>query len=344
MTHYSLQIQTALPFRFLLDTGYMGSYGDHQFTRTYHNNFLYGTTTRPYPGFGQVDYKGAEGSTNFNAWQSSLQRQFHSGLAVQFNYMYSHALNDGSIGGGEADYPNNVACGKCEYSTSDEDATHVISADAIYSLPLGKGQAILNRGFAGVLLGGISVDSIFTSRTGLPINVVLSRPQSAILYGNNTEHTAGQPNLRPNLIPGVSLTPPEGRSLLPGRRWINPAAFAKPADGTWGNSPKNLLRGPGLWQLDLGTGKKFKVSERVGGEFRGEIFNIFNRSQYGLPSGNFTTVSNAIDAYNANQTAANGAALTKAQNSFSNETSVVNGGATGSGTPRRIQFALRFTY
>lgn len=344
VTQYGLEVQTALPYRFILDTGYIGSWGDHQFYRTYRNNFLYGTTTRPYPAFDQVDYKEAEGTTNFNGWQSSLQRLFQNGLAVQFNYLYSHALNDGATGGGEADYPNNVACMACEYSSSDQDATHVISADVVYNLPLGRGQKYLNHGLTGQLLGGISLDSIFGSRSGLPINVVLSRPQSAILDGNNTEHTAGQPNLRPNLAPGVSLTPPGGRSSLPGRQWINPAAFSEPANGAWGNAPRNPVRGPGLWQSDLGAGKKFKVGDRLSGEFRGEMFNIFNRSEYANPSGNFTTVANAIDAYNAKPTAANATAVTAAQASFSNTTATVNGGATGSGTPRRIQFALRFTY
>jgi len=344
VTQYGLQIQTALPYRFILDTGYLGSWGDHQFYRTYRNNYIYGTTTRPYPNFGQVDYKEAEGTTNFNAWQAALQRQFRNGLSAQVNYMYSHALNDGATGGGEADYPNNVACMKCEYSSSDQDATHVVSADAIYNLPFGKGSSFLNHGVAGAVLGGISIDSIVGLRSGLPVNVVLSRPASAILDGNNTEHSAGSPNLRPNLVAGVKLTPPDGRSSLPNRRWINPDAFAKPADGTWGNAPRNLLRGPGLWQADIGTGKRFHIAERVSGEFRAEIFNVFNRSQYANPSGNFTSVSNAIDAYNANPTPANADKLTAAKDSFSNTTSEVNGAATGSGTPRRIQFALRFTY
>jgi hypothetical protein len=86
-------------------TGYIGSWGDHQFTRTYHNNYLYGTLTRPYPAFGQVDYKDAISTSNFNGWQTSLQRQFHSGLGLQFNYLWSHSINDGTTGGGESTYP-----------------------------------------------------------------------------------------------------------------------------------------------------------------------------------------------------------------------------------------------
>lgn len=349
VTQYGVQIQTALPLHFILDTGYIGSWGDHQFYRTYKNNFAYGTTTRPYPGFGQVDYKDAIGTTNFNGWQTSLQRQFHNGFSLQFNYLYSHALNDGATGGGESDYPNNVACIGCEYSSSDQDATHVVSGDTIYTLPFGKGQPFLGSGFAGKVLGGISLNSIFTSRTGLPIDVVLDRPASEILDGNNTDHSAGQPNLRPDIVPGVSLTPPEGRSNAGvTKRWINPAAFEVPQHFTWGNAPRNPLRGPVLWQSDLGTGKHFAITERLSGDFRAEIFNIFNRSQYANPSGNFTGVGNAQLALRNNtdptKVAGLQAALTAQANAFSETSAQVNTGATGSGTPRRIQFGLRFNY
>ena len=349
VTQYGLQVQAVLPYRLILDTGFIGSYADHQFTRTYHNDYIYGTTTRPYPNFGQVDYKDAINYGNFAGWQTSLQRQFHSGVRAQINYLWSHSLNNGTTGGGESDYPNNDQCLDCEYASSDQDARHVVSADAIYTLPVGRGQHFLNHGTVGALLGGISINSIYTFRSGLPINIVLDRPQSEILDGNNTDHNAGKPNLRPDLVPGVSLTPPEGRSSAPGGRWINPAAFAAPAKYTWGNAPRNLLRGPALWQADLGTAKRFPIfKDRVSGQFRAEIFNIFNRSQYANSVSNFSTIGNAqLDLRtqtNPTKIAADQAAITAASATFSQTSSTVNSGATGSGTPRRIQFGLRFEY
>ncbi len=345
VTQYGLQVQTALPFRFILDTGYIGSWGDHQFTRTYVNNYIIGTLIRPLPGFGQVDYKDAISTTNFNGWQTSLQRQFRDGLGVQVNYLWSHSLNDGTTGGGESDYPNNVNCLGCEYASSDQDVTHTISANAIYDLPIGRGRRLFNHGLASEVLGGISVTSIFTARSGLPVNVVVNRlanfvdpitKQMVVVIpdGNNTDHSAGMSNLRPNRVLEVSLTPPEGRSSRPGGRWINPAAFALPANGTWGNASRNLLRGPSLWQADLGTAKNFRINERFSADFRAEMFNLFNRSQYANPASDFTTVANASTP----------AQLGVAAASFSNTTTTVNTGATGSGTPRRIQFGLRINY
>jgi hypothetical protein len=349
VTQYGLQVQTALPYQLILDTGYIGSWGDHQFTRTYKNDYLYGTTTRPFAGVGQVDYKDAISTTNFNGWQTSLQRQFRTGLRMQFNYLWSHSINDGTTGGGESDYPNNDHCLGCEYASSDQDARHVISADAIYMLPVGRGQRFLNHGIAGALLGGISLAPVYTFRSGLPINVVLDRPAAEILDGNNTDHNAGVPNLRPDLVPGVSLTPPEGRSNKPGGRWINSAAFAVPAHYAWGNAPRNLLRGPALMQADLGTAKRFPIfKDRVSGQFRAEIFNLFNRSQYANPVSNFTTIGNPqLDLRtqtSASKIASDNAAIAAASASFSQTSAVVNTGATGGGTPRRIQFGLRFDY
>jgi len=88
-----------------------------------------------------------------------------------------------------------------------------------------------------------------------------------------------------------------------------------------------------LWQSDLGAAKKFPIyKERVSGQFRGEVFNVFNRSQYANPSSNFSSIASASTP----------AQLSSALASFSNTSSVVNTGATGGGTPRRIQFSLRF--
>ena len=130
----------------------------------------------PYPQFGQVDYKDAISTTNFNGWQTSLQRQFRNGFSLQFNYLFSHSINDGTTGGGESDYANNDKCLGCEYASSDQDVRHSISSDAIYTLPFGRGQQFLSHGLLGFLLGGISLNTVYTFRSGLPINVVLDRP------------------------------------------------------------------------------------------------------------------------------------------------------------------------
>ena len=102
--------------------------------------------------------------------------------------------------------------------------------------------------------------------------------------------------------------------------WLNPAAFGLPASGRYGNSARNGFRGPGLWQTDLGLTKTFRVNERANIDFRTELFNLFNRAQYGNP-------------VNARNNSTFGTILTTA-----------NDGATGTGTSRQVQFMLRLNF
>jgi hypothetical protein len=155
---WGLQVQTELPAGFILDTGYMGSHGYHQFTRTYVNVINPLTGQRPLPDFGQIDSKDANNNSTFHAWQTSLQRQFRSGWVFAANYMWSHSVNDGSVGGGEADYPQNVACRTCEKASSDQDIRHAFTMSSVYDLPFGRGA----------LLGGWQFSVIGTARSGRP--------------------------------------------------------------------------------------------------------------------------------------------------------------------------------
>ena len=155
---------------------------------------------------------------------------------------------------------------------------------------------------------------MLVARTGFPVDVLVNRSSSDVPDGNTTDQ-------RPDLVPGVSLKPPGGSSI---GEWINTAAFAMPANGTFGNAPRDVARGPGAWQIDMGVGKNILLTERVGLQFRTEVFNIFNHPQYGLPQATFgvpgfATITNTV-----------------------NTTTPVS--PVGSGTPREIQFTLRFTF
>jgi hypothetical protein len=128
---------------------------------------------------------------------------------------------------------------------------------------------------------------------------------------------------RPDLVQGVSLSPPGGRTVA---QWINPAAFATPA-GEFGTAPRDLLRGPGTWQVDLGIGKRFSFTERASLEFRSEFFNVFNHPQFGQPQ----------SIFNPSNTTGFGSIIQTV-----NTTTPVS--PVGAGTPREIQFALRVAF
>ena len=248
---------------------------------------------------------------NFNALQTSLQRSLSTGLLISANYQWSHGIDDGSLGGGEFIAPENASCRSCDRSSSSQDMRQYFAASTIWKIPVGRGQRILTGAspFWNGILGGWQLSGIATARTGLPLNVTISRPASALPDQINS----GQ---RPDCVAGASLYPAQQTV----QQWLNPAAFTMPAPGTWGNCGRNLVRAPGLWQVDTALQKRIPLTERTALSFRAEMFNLFNRAQYGspivsLPNGNFGLITSAF-----------------------------NTTPTGAGTPRDLQFMLRLEF
>jgi hypothetical protein len=305
----------------VLTLTYLGVKGTHLFRRSFTNLIDPATGTRPLPQYpSEIDTKYNEGKSIFHAVQINVNRRFHNGLFLAGNYMLSHAINDGSVGAGEADSAQNINCFNCEYGTSDDDVRNTGTVSAVYYLPFGRGGKYLSTGrTADLLFGGWSVNTLLAARAGLPLNVTLSRSASALPDGNNV-------NQRPDRVPGVPIYL-HGRGV---NAWLNPAAFAVPAAGTWGNAAKNIATGPPLWQDDATVEKTFHITERNSVIFRAEAFNLFNRAQYGQPGTTLNVGSTGQIAPTVG---------------FGKITSTVNPtGLVGTGTPRELEFALRVTY
>jgi hypothetical protein len=239
-----------------------------------------------------------------------------AGWSFSANYLWSHAINDDSTGGGETDYPEINGCRTCDIASSDFDIRHTFSMNTVYRLPFGKGRSYLNQSRIGdAILGGWELSGTGTARSGTPVNVTIARAATAVPDGLSIEN--GASFQRPNYVSGVSLVP-SNQSV---NNWINAAAFTTPANLTWGNAGRNLIRGPNFWQTDAALSRDFRINERFVVAFRAECFNIFNRAQYGNPNGNFSSPS------------------------FGKITTTVNGtSATGSGTPREFQLAMRLRF
>ena len=321
---WTASVQQAIPGQTVLTLTYLGAHGVHLFRRAYTNLIDPATNTRPLPQYpSEIDTKYNEGASNFNALVVSANRRFHSGLFLAGNYMYSHALNDGSVGSGDADAAQNNACFICDYASSDFDARNSGTFGAVYELPFSRGRPYLaNSPAMDLLAGGWSVNTQLSARAGLPVNVTLSRSSRELVDGNNVDQ-------RPNRVPGVPLYL-GSRSIS---HWINPAAFSLPAVGAWGDAGRNLVTGPPLWQDDSAIEKNFHLTERNNVIFRAEAFNIFNRAQYGQPSGSLSVTTKS------------GVRTLTVPASFGAITSTVNSaGLVGTGTPRVLEFSLRITY
>src|SRR3984885_7295303 len=310
---WGLSVQQQLPADFVGTASYVGSKGVHLLALSEVNVVSPATGTRPYPNFGEVSWRGNKDNSNYNALSLAVKRSFSRGFLLGANYMWSHEIDDGSDGSGDGDslVPENVACQPCERASGIWDARHVFNANAIYELPLGPGKQFLSEpGFWRSVAGGWEVTSTFMARTGFPVNVLINRSSSSVPDGNATDQ-------RPDIVPGVPLTPSGGATI---GQWINPAAFAIPAAGTFGDAPRDAARGPGSWQMDFGVGKRISLTERASLQFRSEFFNIFNHPQYGLPQATFGVPGFGSIIQTVNTT-----------------TPV---SPVGSGTPREIQFSV----
>jgi hypothetical protein len=309
---WGLSVQHAVTTNTVLTVGYLGTKGTDQFTRNYLNTFIPGTTVRPYPSFGVIDYKSTHSNSTFNAFQFELQRNLSSSLMATLNYMWSHSINDGATGGGEADYPQNVNCRACEKASSDQDVRNFFSGNLIYQLPFGRNRRFLNSGgVATAILGGWEWSNILYARSGLPVNITIGRAASVIPDGNTLSPQ------RPNVVPNVNIVP-TNQTI---NSFLNINTFTTPAPGTFGNAGRNLGRGPDNWQLDLALNKRIPLTERLNLIFRGEAFNIFNHPQYGLPLSNFSS-----------------------RNNFGQINTELNASGVGTGTPRELQLALRLEF
>lgn len=253
------------------------------------------------------------GYSTFHALQVNVRRAFQKGFLLSANYMWSHTINDGSIGGGDSDTPQDSFCRACDRASSDFDVRHSFNLSAVYELPFGAGKRYLSTpGLVRTVLGGWTLSAIGSAQTGLPFNITINRANGSV-PGNFAISGAE----RPDYVPGVPLTPPGGSTPA---EWVNPAAFSTPVSGTFGDLGRNAYRAPAISDVDFALAKNVVLGERVQLRFRADVFNILNRAQYGAP--------NAV----------------LGQSNFGIITTTISSYATGRGTPREFQLSAKVSF
>jgi hypothetical protein len=152
--------------------------------------------------------------------------------------------------------------------------THQASISAHYELPFGKGQRWMSGAgsLGNHIVGGWQLNAITTLLSGFPFTPLVGSNRS----GDGDTRNPDRPNLNPNFTGPVVTGNPN--------RWFDPAAFALPAFGTWGNLGRGVYQGPGLATVDLSIFKGIAISERINLQFRAEAFNLLNHTNYGTPN------------------------------------------------------------
>lgn len=265
---WNIGMQRQLYSRGFIDVSYVGSRGDNLIQPVDINypqpadvvaaggNL---NRVRPYLGYGTINMRQTTARSRY--WGILSQFRHDQGRAgtLTVNYTLSRnrttATNDRDV----IDIPQNPLDLEAEYADARTDRRHIFSASYIYELPFFRDAA---APLAQAVLGGWQVSGITNISSGPPVPRILVNTNG--FRRGNRANLVGDP----------------GAGKQSGIYWFDPAAFAPPADGTYGNSPRAPFRLPGRNQTDLALSKNFYPWRETRLQFRADFINAFNQTQF----------------------------------------------------------------
>jgi len=214
---------------------------------------------RPYPGFHSIGLFADAATSTYHSLQTKLERRFHSGLNLLAAYTWSKSIDDATdfASGDASEHVLDSLNRHRERGVSSFDVPHRFTAAFNYSIPTRMWKSAL---------AGWQVNGIVTAQSGQPFTPYTSQFDP---YRNETYN-------RLNLIGDPARNVPAGYAY-------NPAAFATPALGTFGNSGRNIIRGDGYRSAGLSLFRTFALHEAVKLQLRFEAMNSFNQVNYQGP-------------------------------------------------------------
>jgi hypothetical protein len=318
LQQWNFTAQTNFKKSWLFEAGYVGSKGSKLYfidSRNYRppNPTPLANSTRefaPYT-FGMVVWSD-HGFSNYHALQTRLVRRLTAGWQLSGNYTWAHSIDNnsaGSSGSNDSDSGgvSNPFNRTLEKGRSSFDARHRFVVSTVYQLPFG---ASLN-GAAKQLAHGWQLGLIGSWRSGNPFTV-----DSNFDFGNIGRASANRPDLAgdPNAGPKTAT------------QWFNTRAFVNPVRGVFGKAGRNIVLGDTLTSVDFSVLKDFAVTEKLKVQFRAELFNIGNHTNFGTPNRTYTPVAAGYTA------------------GVSANTNPDFGRVFGAGDPRVAQFALKIVF
>ncbi len=281
--HFDIQHQIAGGV--LLDVAYVGSHTLHLgFGRDINQvpRQLLGPgdaqRRRPYPQYSGIYGSLFDGYSHYHSFQFATRKDFSRGLFFTATYTLSKTLDTGSGSGwgGQQSVETyqdayNV---RANYGPALFDITHLVNGSLVYELPVGSGKPFLNQSkLLNAFFGGWQVSSTVQLHTGEPFTPLISTNLSGDL--------ACCGNWLPNRLGRGTLANPSVK------RWFDPTAFALPAPFTFGNTGRNILRGPSWKNANLALAKNFRISKLGEGgrlQIRAEAYDVFNHPNFAQPN------------------------------------------------------------
>ncbi|MCX6537649.1 MAG: carboxypeptidase regulatory-like domain-containing protein [Acidobacteria bacterium] len=272
-TQWNVAITRRLFSKATIEVSYVGSRGDNLIRPT-NPNFpqpadvvaLQSTVAsavnaaRPFRSYGTITMRETTAKSRYQGLLSAFRWQFGQSGTLSVNYTLSHVKTDSTNDRDAIDIPQNPANPMADYADARTDRRHIFSASYVYEIPFLRDSpnfALRN------ILGGWQVSGITYVNSGQPV------PRMSVDVNNFRR--GGFADLVGNPMVGMlstNGTPP---------MWFNPAAFAPPADGTFGNSGRAPFRQPGFYKWDITLSKNFYLTKDVRLQFRADFINAFNQ-------------------------------------------------------------------
>jgi hypothetical protein len=233
---------------------------------------------RPYQPFGAIRTGSASGNAWYNSMQLSLEKRLSRGFTILANYTWSKSLDNlppnmdivsPMLGDAQVMPPTIKGFKSLDQGPSDSDYEQVFVISYVWRLPSLSRTSRWVRG----VVGGWELSGITSAHSGGPVTILAGRDQSQTGIGYD----------RGALLSSTIYGSGACQNRAPCVDSLIPSAFGLPALGTFGNIGKGRIRGPGMFNTDLGIFKRFPITERLGAQFRAEFFNIFNRANFNNP-------------------------------------------------------------
>ncbi|MBI3682469.1 MAG: carboxypeptidase regulatory-like domain-containing protein [Acidobacteria bacterium] len=281
ISQWNVSIQHSIRSNDLVEVVYMGS-GGHRIQNRYEwsqcrpgADLRCVAATRPYGAkYSNLLRADFNGNSTYHAMVAKFQHRASAGLNLRAEYTFAKALTDSWESGSSTDSQiTNWRRGDKGPATFDLKHRAVFSA--IYELPFGRGRRFgrnMNRA-ADLVVGGWMTTAITGYSTG-PAFYVTSPNQTGSAFISH----------RPNRLCGGADSSLANNLRNNGFRQFDTACFVTPPASFFGNTGRAPLYGPGINNWDIGIEKDFSIHEQTRLEFRGEMFNAFNHTQFGLPN------------------------------------------------------------
>lgn len=277
MQTYNLTLQQQVTDNLMVEIAYVGNVGRNLTYNREQNMAIYGEGStarntdarRIYQGYGSIGELNSGASSSYNSLQLQIQRRFSRGLTFQTAYTYGRAIDEvltssafATVTQNGLQNPNDRSA---ERGRGDFDIQQRLVGSFLYEIPA-------PRGFMSHVLGGWELGSIITMQEGRPFHVDAGRDRSLTAVRHDRSQIVGNPALPSNRSRGEKIL-----------HWFDAGAFALAPEGSFGNSGRNNLQGPGLFNLDVSLRKKFSINERHSVDFRVDFFNLPNNPNFGTP-------------------------------------------------------------